>query len=182
MIKNQQDFGAGLMFIFLGAAFALLSTQYQLGSNVRMGPGFFPFWLGIILTLLGIYITIQSCTGKRDHHGDIPKANYAIATLILGSITSFGITLNYLGLYLSILFLVIISSLASHEFSLKIAVLNALFLLFFTWLAFVQGLGLVFPEWPTSFLSWPIGVQIFIPSLLFICLYKLYKHISTKGE
>lgn len=41
---------------------------------------------------------------------------------------------------------------ASHEFSLKVAVANGIFLVVFSYLAFVKGLGLIFPLWP-SFLG-----------------------------
>lgn len=38
------------------------------------------------------------------------------------------------------------------EFNLKVAVANGIFLVLFTYLAFIKGLGLIFPLWP-SFLG-----------------------------
>ena len=43
--------------------------------------------------------------------------------------------------YISVFILVLISSLASHEFSLKVAVANGIFLVVFTYLAFIRGWG-----------------------------------------
>ncbi|HCW16911.1 MAG TPA: tricarboxylate transporter, partial [Achromobacter sp.] len=42
-------------------------------------------------------------------------------------------------------------SLASHEFNWKVAVANGLFLVAFSYLAFIRGLGLIFPLWPSAF-------------------------------
>ena len=53
-IKNQQDFWAGIMFIVIGVGFALFSESYDMGTPARMGPGYFPFWLGVCLALLEI--------------------------------------------------------------------------------------------------------------------------------
>ncbi|MBV4396123.1 tripartite tricarboxylate transporter TctB family protein, partial [Advenella alkanexedens] len=69
-IKNQQDFWSGLMFIALGIGFALFATSYDMGTPARMGPGYFPFWLGVVLALLGGVVTIGSLRGEEadDHH------------------------------------------------------------------------------------------------------------------
>ncbi len=57
--------------------------------------------------------------------------------------------LKLLGVYIAVFLLVVLSSLASHEFSLKVALANGVFLVVFTYLAFIKGLGLIFPLWPS---------------------------------
>jgi hypothetical protein len=52
-IKSQKDFFSGLMFTGVGAAFALGATSYTVGNGARMGPGYFPLMLGILLAILG---------------------------------------------------------------------------------------------------------------------------------
>ena len=52
LIKSQKDFFSGLMFTVTGAAFAYGATGYSIGTGGRMGPGYFPLLLGIILSLL----------------------------------------------------------------------------------------------------------------------------------
>ena len=59
-IKNYQDFYAGLMFIIFGGLAAWLSTSYNMGTGARMGPGYFPFWLGAILAGLGVIVLIKA--------------------------------------------------------------------------------------------------------------------------
>lgn len=65
-IKNFADFYAGLMFIIFGGLAAWLSTSYNMGTGARMGPGYFPFWLGIILLAIGIVVLLNALRGTRD--------------------------------------------------------------------------------------------------------------------
>ena len=48
-IKSQKDCVAGLMFMGVGTAFAWGATTYNIGTGARMGPGYFPLILGILL-------------------------------------------------------------------------------------------------------------------------------------
>ena len=52
-IRNQKDFWAGLMFAAFGIFFSGFGTRYTFGSAARMGPGYFPTVLGVILIVLG---------------------------------------------------------------------------------------------------------------------------------
>jgi hypothetical protein len=122
-IKNYQDFYAGLMFIIFGGLAAWLSTSYSMGTGARMGPGYFPFWLGIILAALGA-ITLVKAVGVSDgkeHRislkplvvfiammafsllagliGASPNASLAIGT-IAGCVLSFFIGMRSMGLIL----------------------------------------------------------------------------------
>jgi hypothetical protein len=55
-LLKKKDFYAGLAMILLGAVVTLNSTTYKLGTLMHMGPGMFPFILGILLTFIGILI------------------------------------------------------------------------------------------------------------------------------
>ena len=55
-IKNPQDFWCGILFIALGALAIHLSRDYEMGSALRMGPGYFPTWLGGIMMGFGVVI------------------------------------------------------------------------------------------------------------------------------
>ena len=69
-IKNKQDFWSGVMFVVVGAAFALGATSYSMGTAARMGPGYFPFWLGVCLSLLGggCHFGLDVCQSRK-HRG-----------------------------------------------------------------------------------------------------------------
>ena len=62
-IKSQKDFFAGLMFMVVGIAFAWGATNYTIGEGARMGPGYFPLMLGILLALIGVFVAVRGAGG-----------------------------------------------------------------------------------------------------------------------
>ncbi len=147
-LKHKQDFWSGIMFVAIGAAFALGAGKYSMGTAARMGPGYFPFWLGVCLAVLGA-IVAMGALASRAKEVEVEKFDWKITFVVIGSVALCGIVLNYLGVYASVFLLVFLSSFASHQFSWKVALANGLFLVLFVWLAFIKGLGLIFPLWPS---------------------------------
>jgi hypothetical protein len=147
-IRNQKDFVSGLMYIGLGSFFAILARGYQMGTAAKMGSGYFPFWLGVLLATIGAYVAFRSLAISQEDV-KLAKVDIPSALWVTGSTLVFAICLPILGLVASLFLLVIISSMASHEFSWKGSVLSAVFLIGFAYMAFVWGLKLQFPVWPT---------------------------------
>ena len=150
-LKNKQDFWSGVMFVAIGLGFAWQATSYQMGTAARMGPGYFPFWLGTVLALLGAVVALTALSPKSEET-TVDRFNFKILAIIIVSVILFGVLLRPLGLYISLFLLVAGSSTAAHDFSWKVAIGNAIFLVIFCHLSFVKGLGLIFPLWP-SFLG-----------------------------
>lgn len=146
-IRNQRDFGAGIMFILIGIFFAVIATEYRMGTAAKMGPGYFPFWLGVLMALIGLIVLLNSFS-KRATEEKMPHWNFKIILWITGSVILFGILLPTMGFFVAIFALVFVSASVSHEFGWKGTLLNAAVLMVFTYLAFVVGLGLTFPLWP----------------------------------
>jgi hypothetical protein len=146
-LRNKQDFWSGVMFVTLGLGFAYKATSYSMGTAARMGPGYFPHWLGIAMAILGAVILLTSLRAKAEET-TVDRFDFKILAIIVGAIVIFGFCLRPLGLIISLFLLVAISSLASHEHSWKVSILNAIFLVVLCWLSFVKGLGLIFPIWP----------------------------------
>ncbi|SPA26267.1 tripartite tricarboxylate transporter TctB family protein [Cupriavidus taiwanensis] len=151
-IRSQKDFASGLMFILVGFGFSWVARGYSMGTAAKMGPGYFPFWLGIVLALLGALVLFGSLSSKAEEDS---LARWDIKTLlwILGSVVLFGLLLKPLGMVLSVLVLVLVSSMASHEFSWKGAILNAVILVLISLGAFVYGINLQMPVWPAFLAS-----------------------------
>ena len=63
-LASQKDFFSGLMFTIVGITFAIGATNFTVGSAARMGPGYFPLLLGIVLAALGVIVTLQSFKSK----------------------------------------------------------------------------------------------------------------------
>lgn len=111
--RARRDVLAGLVFITFGLAFAVLSTGYEVGSPVRMGPGYFPLVLGIILVLLGGLVAVRGMLfGDGEAIGLVP---WRAIVLLLTAIVVFGLTVRGLGLVPSTLIAVFLSALASRR-------------------------------------------------------------------
>lgn len=146
-IKDKKDFASGLMFIAFGAFFAILARGYQMGTAAKMGSGYFPFWLGVLLALIGVIVLLKSLSANNEEH-ELGKWDWKTIMWVTGSVVLFAVILQYIGLILSIIVLVFISALASHEFNWKQTIVTAAIVLGISYGAFIWGLKLQFPVWP----------------------------------
>ena len=147
LIKNPRDFWAGVMFLGVGAMFAGIAFTYKLGTAARMGPGFFPFFLGLILAALGVAIAVTALRPKNAGPA-IDKFHWGPLFWVLGSIMLFGVMLKLTGVLFAGLALVIGSSLGSGEFKKREIIWLAVGLSAFCAAAFVGGLKLPIPMCP----------------------------------
>ena len=156
-IKSQKDFFAGLLFLALGVAFALGARTYNVGTGARMGPGYFPLMLGIVLAIMGAVevfksMVIETATGDKVGKfvwrpvGYIVGANLAFGVL-LGGLPS--IKLPAMGLIVAIFALTIISARAGSEFKWKEILILSAILAVGSYLAFILLLKLQIQVWPT---------------------------------
>jgi hypothetical protein len=88
-IRNQRDFGAGIMYMVIGLFFAGIATTYSLGTAAKMGPGYFPLALGILMFLLGLLVLVTSLRASATID-QIPKFNWRVIGIVTGSICLFG--------------------------------------------------------------------------------------------
>lgn len=56
---SSADLVAGCALILIGGAFAIGSLQYELGTLLQMGPGFFPLVLALIIVGVGVAVVIK---------------------------------------------------------------------------------------------------------------------------
>lgn len=155
-MKSQKDFFSGLVFMVVGLAYAIGATNYKVGDAARMGPGYFPLLLGVLLAILGAVVIFKSLvveTEDGDKIGRIawkPLFFIILANLTFGALLAGlpGIKLPAFGLIVAIYGLVIIASLAGDEFNFKEAIMLATLLALLSWVAFVWLLNLQFPVWP----------------------------------
>jgi hypothetical protein len=146
-IRNQKDFAAGAIYIVTGGAFAIGALNYNIGKAARMGPGWFPLLVGILLVVVGIATLVnglrRSAVAEKIKHPSLTTIAW-----ILGAVILFGLLLQPAGLVVSLLVLVLVSSRASHEFTWKGALANAVALIVFSILVFIWGIDLLIPLWP----------------------------------
>ncbi|MET4580057.1 tripartite tricarboxylate transporter TctB family protein [Ottowia thiooxydans] len=151
-IRNQNDFAVGFFYILVGGlAAGIAATRYDLGTAGRMGPGYFPLILGVILCLLGAVVLLRALS-RNAERTVLERWDLRSLLWMVGSLLLFSLALKPLGLVLSLALLIIVSSLASHEFTWRGTLLNTLFQLALNVGLFIYFLGLPFELWP-SFLA-----------------------------
>ena len=145
-IRSPKDFWAGVLFVSLGIAAIVISDNYKLGTAARMGPGYFPLILGILLIVLGAIIALR---GVRINGEAIPAWKWRPLLVVLGSVVMFGAIVPTLGVLISTVLLIVAASAASHEFRPKEALIIGVGLAVLSVGVFIIGLKLILPIWPT---------------------------------
>jgi len=156
-IQSQKDLFSGLLFTVVGAAFAAGATGYHVGDSARMGPGYFPLMLGILLAVLGLVVIASALTVKTADGEPVGRAAWRPLLLIIGANLVFGVLLGGLpsiglpamGLIIAIYALTVIASMAGPHFALRPTLILATILALGSYLVFIVGLKLQFQVWPT---------------------------------
>jgi predicted outer membrane lipoprotein len=156
-IKSQKDFFSGLMFLVVGIAFAWGATNYNIGEGARMGPGYFPLVLGILLAAIGAFTVFEALVVETEDGEPIGSFAWKPLGFIIGANIVFGILLAGVprfgipafGLIVAIYALVFIAAKAGDEFKWKEVLILSTVLAIGSWLAFVKLLNLQFPVWPS---------------------------------
>ncbi len=156
-IKSERDFFSGLMFMVAGSAFAWGATKYTVGTAARMGPGYFPLMLGIILALIGAFIFFESLVVETEDGEKVGSIAWKPLGYIIGANLAFGVLLGGLpsvgipafGLIVALYALVFIASMAGDRFSVKEVLILGTILAVLSYLAFIKLLKLQFPVWPS---------------------------------
>ena len=146
VIRHPKDFFAGLIFVAFGAGAVVLGSAYPLGTAARMGPGYFPRILGIMLIVLGAALALR---GLRLQGSPLPAWKWRPTLIVIGSVVLFGLTAPTLGLVIASILLIVASSAASTEFRWKEALVSGVVLAALSVAGFIWGLGLQFSVWPT---------------------------------
>jgi hypothetical protein len=149
-IRHPKDFIAGLIFLAFGIAAIVLGNAYPLGTAARMGPGYFPRILGILLIVLGAALMLR---GLRFQGSPIPGWKWRPTLVVIISVVLFGLIVTHAGLVLSTVGLIVLSSTASTEFRPKEALISGILLAVLAVGVFVIGLKLQLPIWP-----WTSGI------------------------
>jgi hypothetical protein len=138
-----KDVWAGLIYIALGGAMFWVALGYRLGTAGRMGPGYFPRVLALILVLIGIISLVRGLIVQGEPVGDLAWKPLALISL---SSVLFGLLLERAGLAVALAALVLVSASASNQFRWDGKALAGLVaLVAFCVLVFVKGLGVPMP-------------------------------------
>ena len=141
-IKSQVDFWGGLLFVGFGLLAILVARDYPMGSAMRMGPGYFPTYIGLALVALGAWIAADGFRLEGERVGSFPWR--AIVLLSIG-FSTFAWSIDHLGFIPALAIVVLTTSLAGAEFRWKEILVEMVVLIAGCWAIFIYGLELPFP-------------------------------------
>ncbi|ARM89808.1 TctB family tripartite tricarboxylate transporter protein [Rhizobium sp. CIAT894] len=131
----------GALFVATGAFFAFQSLGLDLGTAIRMGPGYFPLVLACVLVFLGAIIFIQALRVEGEPVGALAWRGMIF---ILPAPVFFGLTVRGLGFAPALFVTAFIACFASQKMNLFSAIILSLLLTVFSVAVFSYGLGLPF--------------------------------------
>jgi uncharacterized membrane protein len=140
--------GGGVMLAF-GLFCAIYAQEhYKLGTATRMGPGWFPMYLGYLLAILGAVIMIPAFFRK----GEAIEMQYKATFLLTLGVFVFAASIKTIGLVPAILLQMCVTVAADDKLGVKGTAILAGCTALVTYLIFEVGLGLNLAPF-----IWPFG-------------------------
>lgn len=139
---DRTDAAAGILFILFGLFFGLQSLGLELGTAFRMGPGYFPLVLSVVLLGFGLLVLLNA---RKTTGGEaVGVLAWRGLVFILPAPIFFGLTVRGLGFVPAIFLTTLIAGCASLKMKPQGALLLAIAVTAFSTLVFSYALGLPF--------------------------------------
>ncbi|AYE85332.1 tripartite tricarboxylate transporter TctB family protein [Sulfitobacter sp. D7] len=136
--SNRHEVIAGLVWVVLGLAAIFVARGYAFGTITRMGPGFVPIMLGILLVVFGLFAAWQ---GRRLPEVSLDLRLRPFAYIIVGIIV-WVLLVDWAGFVPATVALILISAQSEPEMKLMEAVLLAAGMSLVGYLIFIRGIGI----------------------------------------
>lgn len=141
---DRADLWAGLMFAAIGVAALWVGADYSQGVASRIGPGYVPRLLGMLLAGIGVFLVVRSWWTRETIDATVA---WRPVLFVLAAVVAFALVFEASGLVPAILASVAIGNFAASENKWTTAVVLGAILAFFAWALFVKGLALPLPVW-----------------------------------
>jgi len=138
----NKDYYGGALMVLIGGSAAYAAQGYNIGSLAHMGPGYFPFAVGVLLALTGVLIALNDAA-LVGHKHEIPDFRGA-ACIILGTI-AFYFCGEYLGLLPATFAIVFICALGDRSNSVMACFVLAMSMMIVAVLIFWWALQVQMP-------------------------------------
>jgi hypothetical protein len=143
-VKSPQDFGSAAIFILIGLAGIYFGSDLTMGTPGRMGPGYFPRLLSWLIIAIGLFVGFKALVIDGP---PIEPPTYRPMFFVVLSVIIFGYLMDYVGLAITAVVLVLIAALARVKPNLIEMLIFGICLSLATIAIFVYGLGQPLPAW-----------------------------------
>ena len=143
----KRDYYAGGLMILLGVGAAVTGSGYKFGTLARMGPGFMPVVLGVVLAFIGALIAVTALgSSEPDDKKFLPDNPQWFGWFcILAGPVLFIILGEYVGMIPAVFACVFVSALGDKTATYKSSFYLALGVTFFGVILFHYLLNIPFP-------------------------------------
>lgn len=143
-VKSPQDLGAGAVFVVIGLAGVIFGQELRFGTAARMGPGYFPILLSVLIIALGLIVGARGLTFEGP-----PLEPFRIRPIffVLLAIVASGYLMSSVGLALTAIIVTFIAAYARPEVNVRETLLLGAGMAIFTVVVFVYALGQPLPAW-----------------------------------
>ena len=107
MLRNSKQVMAGALFLVIGAIVFMGARNYRVGTAIKMGPGYFPELLAIVLMALGAAALVQALI--VDRHDSLVALKLPPLFAVIGGLGLFGFLVGRAGLPAAVITLVVVS-------------------------------------------------------------------------
>lgn len=139
--SDPTDIATGLALMAAAAFFGWQTTGLEIGTSLRMGPGYFPMVLSSLLFVLGFCILLKAFGRPGEPFGEIAWRGLVF---ILAAPVFFGLTVRGLGFVPALFLTTLIAAQASVRMRPGAALILAVAVTILSTLIFSYGLGLPF--------------------------------------
>ncbi|MCK9260410.1 MAG: tripartite tricarboxylate transporter TctB family protein [Azoarcus sp.] len=153
----RRDLLGGAVLCLLGGLAAWYAQRYQLGTATRMGPGFFPTALGLLLCLYGGVIAAKAVLGRTVRPGagadaelleqEVEVVEWRNLFVVAGGLVLFAVLLTTAGLAVATLSSVLLYTVADRGVTVRRALMLSSLIALLTVVVFVWGLRVSVPVW-----------------------------------
>ena len=143
-MQRPRDVVGGCLIVAIGALFLLLGRDLDFGSSFRMGPGYFPTILSVLMMILGGAMTLKGLRGARVE-GAFSHIPWIGFLGLIGSVVFFGLTLRGMGIAPAVALVVFVTASASRYGRWATSLMLAIGMATFCTLLFIYALGLPLP-------------------------------------
>ena len=143
-VKSPQDLGAGVVLTLIGLAGFYFGSDLAFGTAARMGPGYFPMLLSVLIIAIGLMVGGRGLTIAGP---PIEPVQLRPILFIIAAILVFGFLIEAIGLALTAVVLTVLAAYARREVNLRETILLGVGLAVFTVVVFVSVLGQPLPAW-----------------------------------
>ena len=118
--QYNKDYYGGALMMFIGLWAAIQGRTYAIGTLSRMGPGFFPTALGVILTLLGLAIALSARRAPKEApEEEVLPPEWRGWICIIGSVVAFIVLARWGGFVPATFAITFISAMGDRENTVK---------------------------------------------------------------